>query len=118
MFRASVFLAVLTLAAGPDASLLCGAWCDQAGRIASACQHEAVANAPVASANDCCPDEVLGVPVLLFKARFNVPPPDGAHATVGLHLECALPTNHARPHLQPADHVSFDNRPLATILRI
>jgi hypothetical protein len=118
MFRPIIILTVLTLAAGPDAALLCGTWCDQGGRVASACRHEAVANVPAASASDCCPDEALGVPVVLFKARVHVSPPDGAHATVGLHLEFALPTSHGhRGHDSPRLG-SFDNRPLATILRI
>ena len=118
MLRAFVLLAVLTLAAGPDAALLCGIWCDQGGPDAGACQHEAVANAPVVSAGDCCPEEALAFSVVPFKARFTVSPPDGAYATVGLHLRFAIPTTHVRPGHESAGHGSFDNRPLATILRI
>lgn len=118
MFQAFVFLAAMTLAAGPDAALLCGIWCDQGGPATSACSHEAVANAPVASAGDCCPEESLVAAVVLVKARFNMSPPDGAYATVGLHLRFAIPTTHGRPDLESASHGSFDHRPLAAILRI
>lgn len=117
MFRATAFLAVLTLAAGPEAALLCGAWCDQGGRIASACQHETAANSPIVSANDCC-DDALGVPVVLFKLRLNLSAPDGAQATEGSRHQFALQPLHRSPGQESTRHGSFDNRPLATILRI
>ena len=56
VFRAAVLSIVLTLVAGPDASLLCAVWCHPEAATAGPCEHPDPTSTPSITANDSCPD--------------------------------------------------------------
>ena len=55
MFRAAVLSIVLTLVAGPDASLLCAIWCHPEIATAGPCEHPDPMSTPGVTSNDSCP---------------------------------------------------------------
>lgn len=56
MFRAAVLSIVLTLVAGPNASLLCAVWCHPEAAAAGPCEHRGPTDTPSVTASDSCPD--------------------------------------------------------------
>ena len=121
VFRAAVLSIVLTLAVGPNASLLCRTWCgDQQAAAASGCHHEAPATSPSVAGEDCCDSAVLGIAALLLKdERLSVSSPDGGHAILVLrYQQLALSPTDARRGDEPGRAWSLERRPLPTVLRI
>lgn len=118
MFRASALSIVLTLAAGPDAALLCNSWCVQAD-ASTECHHEAAVTSSIAAAGDCCGGLVLDVGAFLVKdVRRDASSPDGDHVISGLRHQFAISATNSLPGHDPGRHGSLDKRPLLTILRI
>ena len=54
MFRAALFLIVLTLAVGPDAGLLCTVWCVPHDATSAACPHHDATISPSVRGDDNC----------------------------------------------------------------
>lgn len=54
MFRAAVLSIVLTLAIGPNATLLCAVWCHPDEAKTSACQHPSATTSPSVAGEDSC----------------------------------------------------------------
>jgi hypothetical protein len=54
VFRAAVLSIVLTLAIGPNATLLCSVWCHPDEAKASACQHQDATTSPRVTGEDSC----------------------------------------------------------------
>jgi hypothetical protein len=54
VFRAAVFSIVLTLAIGPNATLLCSVWCHPHEVKTSACQHQGATTSPQVTGEDSC----------------------------------------------------------------
>jgi hypothetical protein len=54
VFRAAVLSIVLTLAIGPNATLLCSVWCHPDEATTSACQHQDVTSSPQVTGEDSC----------------------------------------------------------------
>lgn len=54
MFRAAVLSVVLTLAFGPNATVLCAVWCHPEGDKTSACQHQDATTSPQVIGEDGC----------------------------------------------------------------
>ena len=118
MLRAFVILTVLTLAAGPDASALCRAWC---GPVADAneCRHEGSKQSPSLSAGDCCARVEASVPATLAKGLLTkVSSPDAAPAIRGHADQSPRQSADGRLGREPRRPRPFDPAPLSTILRI
>lgn len=54
MFRAAVLSIVLTLAIGPNTTLLCSIWCHPEGATTSSCQHPEATTSPQVTGEDGC----------------------------------------------------------------
>jgi hypothetical protein len=54
VFRAAVLSIVLTLANGPNATLLCSVWCHPAEALPAECQHQDATTSPRATGDDGC----------------------------------------------------------------
>jgi hypothetical protein len=54
VFRAAVLSIVLTLAIGPNATLLCSVWCHPDEANTSACQHQDAVTSPRVTGEDSC----------------------------------------------------------------
>ena len=107
-FEASVLSIVLTLAGGPNASLLCGTWCDPHAAAASGCHYEDPAISPSMAGDDCCDHVVLNVAAFLQED----------HAIPVPRYRLAHSTTDARPGNDTAREWSLEKRPLSTALRL
>ena len=82
MFRAAVLSIVLTLAVGPNASLLCGTWCDPQAVAARGCHDEDPVTPPSVAGDGSCDHVVLSVAAFLREdVRRGVSAPDAGQAT-------------------------------------
>lgn len=118
MFRAFIFLTVLTVAAGPDASVLCQAWCGTEAAT-NECGHGGSEQSPNLSAGDCCAGVEASVPAILAKGLLTkVPSLDAGQAIPG-HVDVS-PRQSADGRLgrEPHRPRPFAPAPLSTILRI
>lgn len=118
MFRAFVIFTVLTLAAGPDASVLCQAWCGPEAAT-NECRHEGSEQSPGLSAGDCCDLVEARLPATLAKALLTkVSSPDAAQAIPGHAGHSPRQSADGRLGHEPRRPRPFDPAPLSTILRI
>ena len=117
--RAAVVSIVLALAAGPNAALLCSAWCHPQAAIQSSCLHQKAASAPGVAADDCCVTMVLSVATFLREdALRGVSAPDAGHSTLIPRFQAFRSATNARPVLEPGREWSVDHRPRVIALRI
>lgn len=118
MFRAFIFLTVLTVAAGPGASVLCQAWCSTEAAT-NECRHEGSEQSPSLTAGDCCAGVEASAPATLTKGLLTkVRSLDAAQAIPGhAGLSPRLPAD-GRLRREPRRPRPFDPAPLSTILRI
>lgn len=118
MFRAFVFLAVLTVAAGPGASVLCQAWCVSEA-VTHECRHEGSEQSPVLTAGDCCAGVEASAPATVTKSLLTtVRSLDAVEAIPG-HAGLASRLSAAGRHRrEPRRPRPFDPAPLSTVLRI
>lgn len=118
MFRAFIFLTVLTVAAGPDASVLCQAWCGTEAAT-NECGHGGSEQSPNLSAGDCCAGVEASVPATLAKGLLTkVSSPDAAPAIPGHADQSPRQSADGRLGHEPRRPRPFDPAPLSTILRI
>ena len=119
LFRAAVLSIVLTLAIGPNAELLCKAWCHPQANAANECRHEEPANSASVAGDNGCDHVGLNVGAFL---REEIPPGGHssgvAHAVVVPRYQLARLTTDARPAHEPGREWSLEKRPLSTALRI
>jgi hypothetical protein len=112
---------VLTLAVGPNGTLICKLWCEPQ-TTESACHHDDGASGATVTASDRCDDvELSGGDVLLNEMRRGASDTlrsaaDDIEFTPGFQLSHS--TTDARPGPQPGRARSLDNRLLSTVLRI
>jgi hypothetical protein len=118
VFRTAVLSIVLTLAIGPNAELLCAAWCHPQSRAAIECHHEHTTTFPGVAGDDSCEHLVLSVGAFLPEFRPEATSPNVGHAVAEPRYQLALPTTEAEPTREPGRTGSLENRPLSTALRI
>lgn len=118
MFRAAVFSIVLTLVAGPNASLLCAVWCHPQAATAGPCEHPTPTSAPSLRSNDSCPDVTApSMAVAREDVRRGGSAPD-PHAVDAAPFQFASQPR-VRSSVDEAARVfRFDARPLVLALRI
>ena len=145
MLRTVALSIVLTLAVGPEAALLCRAWCQPQVAGASACNHglaAAGANAsphgePAASGvsddiegsaapsvvwDDICPycdkGGLVAVPFLREDGRRSVSALDSLKTILISRYQFAPSTTHSRSQHEPGREWSLEERHLPTVLRV
>ena len=145
MLRTVALSIVLTLAVGPEAALLCRAWCHPQVASASACNHGlAAADAnpshhgePAASSapddveasaaqsvvwDDTCPycdkGGLVAVPFLREDGRRSVSALDSLQAILVPRYQFAPSTIHSRAQHEPGREWSLEGRHLPSVLRV
>ena len=119
VFRAAVLSIALTLAVGPNATLLCKAWCHPQAVAPSGCHHQQQANSPSVAGDDCCHTIVPSVAAFFREdAQRSVSVRDAGHSVLVPRYQLAHSTTNARPGLEPGREGSLDPRPLSAALRI
>ena len=119
MFHATVLSIVLTLAAGPNASVLCKAWCDPAAAAATKCHHQhGSPSATLIGTHDC--GKAVPNSAVVFKedARRGAPSSDSQQAVIVPRHHRAIFSSEAHPGDDPGCTWSLARRPLVTALRI
>lgn len=116
--RAAVLSIVLTLAVGPNATLLCRTWCDRQAAAASGCHHEAPTISPRVG-DESCDDMALSAAAFLREeVRRPVSAPDAAHAVLVPRYRLAQSTIDASRRHEPGREWPLEERPLPFVLRI
>lgn len=119
MFRVAVLSIVMTLAAGPGASLLCVLWCHPQAAAAEPCGHRGTTSAPGVTTNDGCPDISAGSTAFvredLLRGVFT---PQAQHAVVVPPFQFTPPSRHAALSRTTTQSRQLEARPLVLALRI
>ena len=119
MFRATVLSIVLTLVAGPNASVLCKAWCDPAAAAATKCHHEHGSASPTLTGTDDCGKAMPNSAVVVkADARRGAPSSDSQQAVMVPRQHRAVSSKEAHPGNDPGWAWCLAQRPLVTALRI
>ena len=119
MFRATVLSIVLTLVAGPNASVLCKAWCDPAAAAATGCHHtDSTPSATLTGTDDCGKAVPNSAVVAKEDARPGAPSSDPQQAVMVPRHHRAISSSEAHPGDDPGCMWSLAQRPLVTALRI
>lgn len=119
MFRVVILSIVLTLAAGPQTSLLCRLWCPPSDAATTECDHHDQAPSPSVTGDDSCSVEVLNTPGFIRE--------DGPRVTTGSDAAHGVPVPHYRL-MRPTSALlavecgerawALERRPLETALRL
>jgi hypothetical protein len=118
VFRAAVVSIVLTLVAGPNASLLCVVWCHPQAATAGPCEHPTPTSTPSITSNDSCPDvTVASTAVVREDLRRGVSAPD-PQAVDSAPFQFAPPPRVRASADEAARLVRLDARPLVLALRV
>jgi hypothetical protein len=119
VFRAAVLSIVLTLAVGPNASLLCAVWCHPDAASTGSCEHPDPTSTPSVNAKDGCPDIAAGTSALVREEmRRGVSASDGQHAVVVPPFQFVPPPTPPEFGREPGQHPPLEARPLVLALRI
>ena len=119
VFRATVLSIVLTLVAGPNASVLCKAWCDPAAAAAAGCHHtDSSPSATLTGADDCGQAVPNGGAVVQERARRGAPSSDPQQAVMVARHVRSISSSDAHPGDAPRFTWPLTPRPLVTALRI
>lgn len=116
VFRAAVLFIVLTLAGGPNATLLCAVWCHPEEARTSSCQHPGAITSPSVTGGDSC-GAVAGTLTALARddAKRGQPAPQTAPVPgFALAPSRAAATRSSRP----LTALGVTTPPLLTALRI
>ena len=117
VFRAALFSIVLTLAFGPNASLLCQVWCPDT--TSAGCPHQDSTTSPSVSADDNCSSVVAGaVGFVREDARRTAAAPDAQNALVVPRFRLAPSPTDLRSGFESGRRLPFEERPLNITLRI
>ena len=102
MFRATVLLIVSTMVAGPNASVLCKAWCDPAAAAATKCHHEHGSLSATLTGTDDCGRAVPNSAVVVKEdARRGAPSSDPQQAVMVPRHHPAISSSESRPGNDP-----------------
>jgi hypothetical protein len=118
VFQVALFSIVLTLAAAPEASLLCTLWCQPGGAATSGCNHHDQEPSTVVKSGDLCGIAALKVPGFIPAAGVRAAAGSDAHAVAVQRYQLN------RPATQPGAAQGFERppglerRPLDTVLRL
>jgi hypothetical protein len=119
VFRAALLSIVLTLAVGPNASLLCAVWCHPHGAPAGSCEQQEPTSTPSVTANEGCPDIAAGTAALVREeVRRGVFTSEGQHAVVVPPFHFVPPPTPSEFGREPGQHPPLEARPLLLPLRI
>jgi len=119
VFRATVLSIVLTLVAGPNASMLCKAWCHPAEAAAARCHHEHGGPSATLTGTDGCGNVVLGTAVLVKEeARRGLSSPKAHHTVLVPRYQYAVSTSEAHPGDESGCAWPLAQQPLVAALRI
>jgi hypothetical protein len=119
VFRATVLSIIVTLLAGPNASVLCKAWCAPATAGATKCHHQQGSPPATLTGTDDCGEAVLHtVVVIKEETRRGAPSSDPQPAVIVPRRQRALSSSEAHPGGTPGCTWPLAQRPLATALRI
>jgi hypothetical protein len=117
VFRAALFSIVLTLAFGPNASLLCQVWCPDT--TSARCPHQDSATSPSVSAHDNCRSDAGGaVSSVREDARRTTAAPDAQNALTVPRFLLALSHTDPGSGFESGRRLLFEERPLVIALRI
>lgn len=119
MFRAAVLSIVLTLVAGPHASLLCAVWCHPEAAAAEPCEHRDATETPNVTANDSCPDIVAVTTAFVREdVRRGVSASDGQTAVLAPPFQFVAPPTTPEFGGESRQHPPLEARPLVFALRV
>ena len=119
VLRAVVLSIVLTVVAGPGASLLCTTRCHPQAAAASRCHHENSSTTPSVAGDESCNNVVVDATAVLREdVRRGVSSPDANPAIPVPRYQLAQLTIDGRPGQEPWREWSLEKRPLSTTLRI
>ena len=117
VFRAALFLIVLTLTVGQNAGLLCTVWCPEA--TSTQCPHQDSTTSPSVRADDTCTNvAVAAVAIVSEEGRRTAPDRDVQHALVALRFRFVAPPTDPRPGNESGRRLLLEERPLVIALRI
>lgn len=109
---------MLALAVGPNASLVCRAWCDLTAVAESACHHDAPGTAPIMAGDDGCEDEVLSAAFLREDVRRDGSSPNGDHGVPVHRSHLTRSVSGANPGHESRREWSLERVPLPIALRL
>lgn len=116
VFRAVVLSIVLTLAVGPNASLLCAVWCHPDAASAGQCEHPNATNTPRLGTDDSCPAIAAGSTAFVREdMRRGVSASQAQNAVVVPPFQFTLPLRHAPSTREAAQSPPLETRPLVTL---
>ena len=119
MFRSTVLSIVLTLMAGPNASILCKAWCDLADAAAQECHHRDATTLTALTCTDDCDNPVFTRAVLLKEdVRRRVSSPDTHQAPIVPRYQYFASKRGTHICDEPGRGSPLAQQPLVTALRI
>jgi hypothetical protein len=118
VFRAAVLSIVLTLAIGPNATLLCSVWCHPDEAQTSACQHQDATTSPRVTGEDSC-RTVPASPTAFVReeAKRGSPTPISQQA-MAVPLFRLGPPTHATRAYEATPSLDTATSPLLIALRI
>ena len=115
MFRAAVLSIVLTLAVGPNASLLCAIWCHPDAASAGPCEHSNATSTPRLATDDSCRASVAGSTAFVREdMRRGVFTPQAQHAVVVLAFQFTPPPPVSSTR-EAAQSPTLETQPLVTL---
>ena len=118
VFRAALLSIVLTLAVGPNASLLCAVLCHPDAASTGSCEHRDPTSTSVRS-NDGCPDIAAGTAALVREeVRRGVSASDRQHVVVVPRFQFVPPPSPPEFGREPGQGPPLEARPLVLALRI
>jgi len=119
VFRAVVLSIVLTLAAGPNASLVCRVWCEPHEPAVTGCQHQVPAGSLTVSDNDNCGVvTAAAVAVVSEDVRSSAFKPSAQHALIVQQFRPAPSMTSVGSGCDPRQHSPLEAQPRAIALRI
>lgn len=119
VFRAAVLSFVLTLVAGPSASLLCALWCHPEAVTTGPCEHSNPTSTPNVTANDDCPDVATIATVFVREdVRRGTSAAQAHHAVDPAPFLFGPPPNHAGSVAESGRRVPLAAPRLVLVLRI
>ena len=118
VLRATVLSIIVTLMAGPNASMLCKAWCAPATAAATKCHYQHGSPSSTLTGTEDCGQAVLhSVIVIKEETRRGAPSSDSQAVIVPRHQR-AISSSAAHLRRDPGCTWSLAQRPLAIALRI
>jgi hypothetical protein len=110
---------VLALAGGPNAGLLCRAWCDPHAAAASGCHEDSSSTSPTLSDTGSCDDVMLVTAAAIREDVRRAPSPIDAQQAIQVPRFLLAPsTTDSHNVRKPREEWPLEKRPLSPALRI